>query len=147
MPLHHSWTDGLGVQVEEEPVAHRAWADNAWLSGDTPCNTVVMLSELESAAADETGLLIRWEKCTVMDMDPEATMTGPDTGHDARTSVLHNTTRAEKGRCARMLGAAIQIGAGHSGEWDATRQQCWATFHFRRRFWKLKGFGVEKARM
>lgn len=46
-----------------------------------------------------------------------------------------------------LLGAYIQVGDQYRGEWETVRRKCWAAFHLRRRFWRLKGFGVEKMRM
>lgn len=60
MPLHNTWAEsGRGIRVEEETLAHLAWADDTWLFSDTPASADIMLSELESRATRETGLLIR----------------------------------------------------------------------------------------
>lgn len=144
MPLHHNLTErGLGVKVMGDSLTHIALADETWLFCSTHHNADAMLFELEGAKARETGLLIRWETCTMMDMNPETTRAEPAADADARSMVLHKMTRADRGQCAKMLGATIQIGSEYKGEWIATRQQCWAAFHIRRRGWRLKGFGVE----
>lgn len=97
-----------------------AWADDTWLFNSTPHNADVTFSELESAAARETGLLIRSDMCTVMDMNPEAMRAESVADANPYTMVLHKITRADKGQCVKMLGATIQIGAEYRGEWIAT---------------------------
>lgn len=124
-----------------------AWADDTWLFGANPADTYQMLSELEPAAAQSTGLLIRWDKGTVADFAPWERDSGSTTNAIASTRVLRKMTQAKSGDCVRILGATVQIGQGYAGEWEATRQKCWHAFHLRRRSWKLKGSAAEKMRM
>lgn len=59
-------------------LTHSGWAGDTWLLSDTSAKADVMLSELQSAAARETGLLIRGDTCTVMDMSPDALWPEPE---------------------------------------------------------------------
>lgn len=135
-PLHKSWTErGLGILVDDDALTHLAWADDTWIFGSCPCDADQMLPELETEAARSTGLLIRWDKCSVADIRPngrEAVGTPPP------THVLHKMKRIADGDCVRMLGAMLQIGTKYRGEWDTTKQKCWKAFYLRRRFWKVK---------
>lgn len=147
MPLHNRRVDARrGILAEEETLTHLAWADDTWLFSDNPASAEIMLSELESVGARETALLFRWDKCTVMEVPREAPQPEPEADSKPHTKVLHKMARADRGHCVRLMGATTQLGAQYRGERLATRQTCWAVFYLRRRFWRLRWFGVAKMR-
>lgn len=117
---------------------HLAWAIGTCLVGSSPASAGAIQPEFEEAAARGTGLLTRWETCTLTDRQAR-TRRGTDRAEDIPSKGLHKMIRAESGQCVRLPGATIQLGTGYSTWGIATLSMCYYAFHIRRRF---LGFNV-----
>lgn len=147
-PLHEEWTrNGRGVSLDSRTLTHVAWADDTWLLDATRAGLESMLRDVATRADLETGLVLRWDKCSVAEVvhrDARHKETEPpleEFPHLAQTSLVAD------GTCMRLLGAVVQVGHEYTDEWNTIRKKCWKAFHARTKFWRVKMQACHKIRM
>lgn len=83
-----------------------------------------MLRDVATRADLETGLVLRWDKCSV------AEVVHRDARHDetepplAEFPHLAQTSLVADGTCVRLLGAVVQVGHEYADERNTIRKKC-----------------------
>lgn len=120
-------------------------ADDTWAVSEETTSLDVMLTEISVHAEASIGPKFRWDKCKLaVDGEPKDTEAVID---PAATPMLAMVSRVRSGESLTPLGATIRTGGQSQAEWEATKQKCWAAYHLRRRFWKVRVRAQEKQRM
>lgn len=100
-----------------------------------------------AARADlETGLVLRWDKCSVAEVvhrDSPQSETEPPFAEFPR---MAQTSLVADGTCMRVLGAVVQVGHDYADELNTIRKKCWAAVHARTTFWRVELHVLHKLR-
>lgn len=143
--LSASWKEhGLGIPIAgAEWVTHLIWADDTWITPQSPEALAVTITELQDAMSKSIGLSLHPEKCTVARIGPDSHVPA----FDQLPPVLQEMTRATGTTCLRVLGDSVQLDPGHLEEWEHKRKNAWRGHHARKAFWGPRGHEPNKLRM
>lgn len=106
-----------------------------------------MMQEVAERAQQDTGLAIRWEKYSVAEFVRKVAAAAPEDDPWSSYPLLSKAAVVGEGGSLRLLGTTLQKGHGLVEEWNSLRAKCWAAYHSRVRFWRVKSHVLHKLRM
>lgn len=145
-PMLFRWV--LQDCLDERTMTHVAWADDTWLLDATRAGLEEMLRDVATRAEVETGLIPRWDKCWVAEVMHRGASPAAEQPPLTAFPLLSKTSIVADSTCSRLLGAVVQSRPDtYADEWHVLRRKCWAVFHARTRFWKIKQHSLHKVTM